>query len=37
MITKRIIAGAPVFGSEQFWEEFDKEAREYINKKYFGK
>lgn len=37
MITKRIIAGAPLFGSEQFWEEFDKLEKEYINKVYFGK
>ena len=37
MITKRIIAGVPLFGSEKFWEEFDKLAREYLNKVYFGK
>lgn len=37
MISKRIIAGVLLFGSEQFQEEFDKLAKEYINKKYFGK
>ena len=32
MITKRIIAGAPLFGSEKFWQEFDKLCEEEFRK-----
>lgn len=32
MIKSRIIAGAPLFGSEKFWEEFDRRTEEEFRK-----